>query len=111
MEISIDWTNENVFLQRKEVRGTITFQGATPSQKQLADALAAKVNAKADAIFVQHIITNFGSPSAGFEAHIYPSKEQLEKVVRLGTKAREKLAGKAAAPAAAPAEKKEEAKA
>ncbi len=102
MEITIGKTVENPYLQRKEVHGEVTFTGATPSQKQLAEALAAKLNAKADAIFVVHVYTSFGSQKASFEAHVYPSKEQLEKVVRLGKKAKEKLAGKAPAPGAAP---------
>ncbi len=110
MDITINKTNENPYLLRKEVHGKVSFTGATPSQKQLADALATKLNAKADAIFVSHIYTRFGSQAATFEAHIYPSKEQLEKVVRLGKKAKAKLGKAAPAPAAAPVEKKEEPK-
>ncbi len=100
MEIMISKTTENPFLQRKEVQGEIVFEAATPSQKQLIDALATKLNAKADAIFITHIYTGFGVKKARFEAHVYPSREQLEKVVRLGKKAKEKLAGGPAAPAA-----------
>ena len=106
MDITIEKTNENPYLQRKEVHGKVSFQGSTPSNKQLADALATKLGAKADAISVKHIFTNFGAQNATFEAHVYPSKELLEKVVRLGKKAKEKLAkgaAAAAAPAAAPA--------
>jgi ribosomal protein S24E len=119
MEITIGKTTENPYLQRKEVHGEMSFTGATPSQKQLADALAAKLGAKADAIFVLHVYNEFGSQKARFEAHIYPSREQLEKVVRVGKKAKEKAAGKPASgtapaaeakPAAAPkAEEKKEA--
>ncbi len=106
MEITIEKTAENPYLQRKEVQGEVTFEGATPSQKQIAEALAAKLNAKADAIFIVHVYTGFGSNKARFEAHVYPSKEQLEKVVRLGKKAKEKLAGKPASGAAPAAEAK-----
>ena len=106
MDITIEKTNENPYLQRKEVHGKVIFQGSTPSNKQLADALATKLGAKADAISVKHIFTDFGAQNATFEAHVYPSKELLEKVVRLGKKAKEKIAkgaAAAAAPAAAPA--------
>jgi ribosomal protein S24E len=108
MEITVDKTSENPFLQRKEVHGKISFQGATPSQKQVAEALAKKLGAKAEAIFVAHVFTTFGAQSGRFEAHVYPSKEQLEKVVRLGKKAKEKAAKASPAPAAAPAEAKPE---
>ena len=108
MDITIEKTNENQYLQRKEVHGKVSFQGATPSNKQLADALATKLGVKADAISVRHIGTTFGAQNASFEAHVYPSKELLEKVVKLGKKAKEKIAkaagaAAAAAPAAAPA--------
>jgi ribosomal protein S24E len=101
MELTIDKTNENPYLQRKEVHGKVSFTGATPSQKQVADALATKLGAKADAMFVAHVFTSFGAQTATFEVHVYPGKEQLEKVVKLGKKAKEKLAK--AAPAAVPA--------
>jgi ribosomal protein S24E len=106
MDLTIDKTVENPYLQRKEVRGTVTFTGATPAQKQIAEALAAKLNSKADAIFVAHVYTVFGAQKATFEAHVYPSKEQLAKVVRLEKKAIDKAAGKAPAEGAKPAEAK-----
>jgi ribosomal protein S24E len=102
MEITIDKTNENQYLGRKEVYGKMSFQGATPPQKKLADALASKIGAKADCIFVNHMYTSFGAQTGTFEAHVYSSKDQLNKVVKLGTKAKEKAA-KAAAATAAPA--------
>jgi ribosomal protein S24E len=102
MELTVGKTNENPYLGRKEVYGKVSFQGATPSQKQLADALAQKLGVKADAIFIVHVFTNFGAQAAVFEAHVYSSKDQLNKVVKLGTKAKEKAA-KAAAATAAPA--------
>jgi ribosomal protein S24E len=113
MELSIGQKKENALLGRQEVTGTLAFSGTTPSQKQLADELAKKLNVKPDQVFVLHIYTSFGSPSGRFEAHVYESTEQLEKTVRLGKKAKEKLAKSkpAAAPEANPAEKKEEPKA
>ncbi len=115
MEISIEKTIENPYLQRKEVHGTIAFTGATPSHKQLADSLASKMGTKAEAIFVVHVYTEFGSQKATFEAHVYASKEIMDKVVRLGSKAKEKIAKmteKKEEPKKEekPAEKKEEAK-
>lgn len=107
MDITIGKTLENTYLQRKEVHGKISFTGATPSQKQVADALATKLGVKADAIFIVHVFTDFGAQAAAFEAHVYSSKDQLNKIVKLGTKAKEKnakAAAAAAAPAAAPAE-------
>jgi ribosomal protein S24E len=104
MDITIEKTNENMYLQRKEVHGKVSFQGATPSNKQLADALATKLGVKVDTISVRNISTTFGAQAGVFEAHVYTNKEALDKVVRLGKKAKEKIAKAAgAAPAAAPA--------
>ena len=106
MDITVEKTNENPYLQRKEVHGKVSFTGSTPSNKQFADALATKLGVKADAIAVQHIFTTFGAQAATFEAHVYANKEALDKVVKLGKKAKEKIAKGAAAaatPAAAPA--------
>jgi len=104
MDITIEKTNENMYLQRKEVHGKVSFQGATPSNKQLADALATKLGVKVDTISVRNISTTFGAQAGTFEAHVYTNKEALDKVVKLGKKAKEKIAKAAgAAPAAAAA--------
>ena len=102
MDITVEKTNENPYLQRKEVHGKVSFTGSTPSNKQFADALATKLGVKADAIAVQHIFTTFGAQAATYEAHVYANKEALDKVVKLGKKAKEKIA-KGAAASAAPA--------
>lgn len=111
MELTIDATKENPFVKRKEIKGKISFTGATPAYKQVIDAISAKTGVKPEAINVVHVYTSFGAQTASFEAEVYPNREQLEKYVRLGKKAKEKLAKPAPAPAEQkPAETKPEKK-
>lgn len=116
MEIVVEKTVDNVYLQRKEVHGKVVFQGATPSHRQFADVLAQKLGVNPETILVQHLYTGFGVQKAGFEAHVYQSKEQLERIARFGKKALEKLGkpavkakeGQAKAEAKPPVEAKKE---
>lgn len=91
MEITLTGKKENALLNREEIKGNLAFNGATPSQKEFAAALAKKLNTTPDRIFVVGIHTSFGSTTASFEAHAYKTREDLEKTVRLGKKAVEKV--------------------
>lgn len=112
MEIEITEKKDNKLLGRQEIKGSLKFSGATPSQKELTNELTKKLGVKPEQIFVLHIYTEYGATIGKFEVHVYESKEQLEKIVQLGKKAVEKATKpaekKEEAPAAKPAEKKEE---
>ena len=98
MEITVETARENPCVQRKEVKGRIVFVGATPSNRQVADALAVKMNVKPEVINMVHIYTSFGSQSAVFEAEVYKDRARLEKFVRIDKKAAEKIAKAGAVP-------------
>lgn len=80
MEITIKEEKENKLLQRKELTGELTFTGATPSIETLRKELGEKLKVSPETIAVQHIYNLFGVSKARFIAHVYPSKEQLEKI-------------------------------
>ena len=44
MELEIKEKQENKLLNRLEVKGTLTFEGATPSNEQIRDSLASTLN-------------------------------------------------------------------
>ena|SRR3989344_1502701 len=96
MELSMKQEKENELLERKEVKGNLAFSGATPSNKELQEALAKKYNIPAEQVAVKHVYGDFGGITATFEAHIYKSKEQLLKIE---PKKKEKKVVGAAAPA------------
>jgi ribosomal protein S24E len=94
MELNIKNKKDNTLLKRQEVTGELTFVGAaTPSNKQLLEELTKKLNVAADVIVIKHIYGAFGGGKATFEADVYASKEQLDKI-------EPKKKVKAAAPAA-----------
>ncbi len=80
MELHVKQDKKNALLHRKEVDGTLSYTGATPSNAQLQEALSKKFNTPADAIEVKHIYGAFGAQNATFTAHVYDSKENLLKV-------------------------------
>ncbi|RMD57866.1 hypothetical protein D6825_02700 [Candidatus Woesearchaeota archaeon] len=80
MKLEITQEKENKLLDRTEVEGVLKFEGATPSNDTLAEALAKKYNCAKDAVCVKHIYGKFGKTLANFEANVYKSKEALEKV-------------------------------
>lgn len=80
MELHVKNDKKNALLHRKEVDGTLSYQGATPSNAQLQEALSKKFGVGVDAIAVKHIYGAFGAQNATFEAHVYDTKENLLKV-------------------------------
>ena len=80
MDITIATNKENPLLKRREVQGTISFTGPTPTYPQLQQALAAQLKTKEDVIAIKNIYTQFGAPKATFFANVYETAEQLKKV-------------------------------
>lgn len=80
MELTIKEQKENPLLNRKEVYGEIQFKGATPSNKEVSAELAKKMKVNEGCIRIQHIYGTFGTQAASLEAHVYESKEQLDKI-------------------------------
>jgi len=80
MKLTINEKKENPLLKRKEVYGDIVFSGATPSNKDVSAELAKQVGSTEDCIRIQHIYGTFGRHTATLEAHVYESKEALDKI-------------------------------
>ncbi|MEM3154244.1 MAG: hypothetical protein QW165_01615 [Candidatus Woesearchaeota archaeon] len=95
MELKIE-KKENPLLKRQEITGEITFQGATPSNKQLQEELGKKLGVAPELVAIRHIYGSFGGGKASFEAVAYASKEQFDKIE---PKKKEKKAAPAQAPA------------
>jgi len=104
MQIEIKTKKENPLLKRQELEGIIAFEGATPSLQNLKDELAKKLGVQTEVVAVRHIFGDFGGVKADFDAVVYPTKEQFDKIE---PKKKEKKLAPGAAPAApaAPAAK------
>ena len=83
MRIDINKNEENALLGRREIVGTIAFEGAVPSRKDVHAAIvAAATHAKPEFLVVKKIATAFGDLTATVTAHAYDSKEKLETLER-----------------------------
>lgn len=118
MEITIKKKEDNKLLHRKEVEGEITFTAATPSNQELAEALAKELNVNVNLVVMKNIYTEFSVRKATFQAVAYESAEMKDKfemsTKHLRKKAEEdtkKKAEEAAAKAEEEKKKAEEAKA
>jgi ribosomal protein S24E len=109
MNLKIIKQNANPLLPRKEISAEITFEGTTPSNKDVAKSLASHLKVDESVIAMKKIQTEFGSTRAIATANVYNSKEDKEKIENKTRRQRkaEKAPAGAAAPAAAPAEKGE----
>ncbi|RLE46444.1 hypothetical protein DRJ22_01905 [Candidatus Woesearchaeota archaeon] len=108
MKLQITKTKENPILKRKEIEGTIIFQGATPSNKDAAKEIAGQQGTKEECIEMKQIKTEFGKQKATFKAYIYESKEQKDKIEPKTKKQREEEKKAEEAKKKAEEEKKEE---
>ena len=118
MEVTIKKKEDNKLLHRKEVEGEITFTAATPSNQELAEALAKDLKVNVNLVVMKNIYTEFSMRKAIFSAVAYESAEMKDKfemsTKHLRKKAEEetkKKADEAAAKAEEEKKKAEEAKA
>lgn len=94
MELKVTKEQKQPLLKRVYVEAELHFPGkATPSNADVAKALADRMSSAADAIAVRHIFTDFGKNEACVEAFVYESKDLLDK-----TEAKHKDKKAAAAP-------------
>ena len=118
MELKISDKTEHSLLARTELNGLIAFDTTTPSRFDVRKKIAEALKSEASLITVTSISTTFGSKSAKIKAHVYKSKEDMNKFAsktvldRHLTKEEKDKAkkGEAAPKDAAPVEKKEEPK-
>lgn len=98
---------ENPLIGRIEVKGEITFQGATPSNDLVQKEVADKMKVDPSVVKVKSIYTKYGSTKAVVIAHVYAKKEDLD---RFEPKKKEKKAKAGEEAEAKPEKKKEEKK-
>ncbi|MEM4263711.1 MAG: hypothetical protein QW666_02335 [Candidatus Woesearchaeota archaeon] len=103
--LKITTKKENPLIGRIEIKGELAFQGATPSNDAVQKEIAECMKVDPSVVKVKSIYTAYGETKAVVTAHVYNSKEDLE---RFEPKKKEPKAKKAEE--AKPEEKKEEKK-
>jgi small subunit ribosomal protein S24e len=92
MNITILEKKESPLLKRREVSGEVSFEKATPSNKDLSESLAKQLNTSADLIIVKNIYTRFGQQKAKFLAMAYDNKDAQQFAEKLTSSQKKKLA-------------------
>jgi len=110
MVVNIDSTEDQKLLGRKLVKGSASFDGATPKRLELRKQIAKELKAKDEQVFVRRIYTDYGKQSARIEATVYDKPEDAKALETKGLlKRHEKQPKKEAPKKEAPAEKPAEA--
>ena len=85
VKIEIKEKKENQLAGRLEVRGKITFEGATPSNQVFIDKLAVELNKAKDLIVTRYIRPRYSYREAEFLAFVYNNPEK-KKQMEVSTK-------------------------
>ena len=80
MELKVEKERSTPLLARKRVTAHVSFQGKTPSRKEIRDVIAQKLKAEKDLTIVKHIYTKFGAQDARVIAHVYSSAAELGRI-------------------------------
>lgn len=78
MNVEILETREQPLLERKVVKASLTFEGATPSRKEVLSALASQLKAKEEEVVLKAVRPAFGRTKAVATVHLYKSRKQAE---------------------------------
>jgi len=116
MKLTILEKTNNPILKRKEVKFKVEHEGAaTPSKMEVADLLAAKLNAKKDLMFIKRYAGEFGVNVSTGLCVVYEDEDAMDRAEPKKMLNPEKRIGAKPKPAeektaeAEPAEKKPEA--
>jgi len=81
MEIEIQSKTDNLFLARTEVHFIIHHEGeGTPKRDLIRNELAEKLNAKKEAVMIDHMHSHFGARKTIGYAKIYKTVEDAKKI-------------------------------
>ncbi len=114
MQLNITEKKDNLLLERVEVLGTITFEGVTPSNSEVTEAIAKALKSDASLVVLKGIHTKFSEQVADVIALVYKTAEakaKFETVTKHVKKKAEEVAKAAAEEKKEEAAPKEEAKA
>jgi len=92
MQMNILKEKETPLLSRKRITLEIDYDGSTPSSEQIVSELSKKASVEEKLVELRHIYNKFGKSKAKVIAHVYNDANAMSKIIKLGKKAKEKLA-------------------
>lgn len=91
MDLTLTEETENPLLGRTEVSGVVKFEGATPSNAQVTEALANHFKTDAGNVVLRHVYTKYSKHEAFIEGVIYSTSEARKKSERVTPQQKKKL--------------------
>ncbi len=79
MQLTLQQQQDNQLLQRTEIAGTITFEGATPSNRDVAGEITKVLKANPNLIVIKQIAGKFGHQAARVTAVAYHNQESRKR--------------------------------
>jgi len=80
MDLKITERIEESLLSRAKIISKISFEAATPSEKEVKSKIASSLNADENLVVVKHIYTDFGFKRADVSAYLYKDEKEMENI-------------------------------
>jgi len=77
MEVEIISKKDNKLLERKEINAVLTFEAATPSRKEIREAVGTKLGLNPELTVLNSVVNEFGSKRIRVLAHSYADMKKL----------------------------------
>ncbi|HLD80021.1 MAG TPA: hypothetical protein VJA18_05680 [Candidatus Nanoarchaeia archaeon] len=91
MDITFTEKKENSLLGRTEVKGMLTFEGATPSNAQVSEAIAKHFKTEVANVVLRKVHTKYSKHEATVEGVVYTTLDARKKMERLTPQQKKKL--------------------
>lgn len=82
MDISFTRDEKNELLNRREIGISITYDGATPSRRDVLGKVAALLDVSPDCVVLDSLTTHFGLSEAVAEVRVYEDAETRNRIER-----------------------------
>lgn len=82
MDVKIESDKRNELLSRREIRFTLTYDGATPSRTQIIGKLCALLNTKEPLVILDSLKSSFGKTAVTGQARVYDTEDAKKKTER-----------------------------
>lgn len=80
MDVEIINSIDNQLLERKEVDANVHFKGATPSRKEIKEAVCGKIGANPDIVVLREVNNEYGVQRVKVSVHVYKNAEKMKEV-------------------------------
>ena len=77
MEVEIISKKDNKLLERKEINAVVTFEAATPSRKEIREAVGTKLGLNPELTILNSVVNEFGLKRIRVLAHSYADMKKL----------------------------------